>query len=719
MRQSKPIPSGGGGGGGGGGSSSSRAKAVRTQLVAPDLRGPAKGIGAAATDGGAENRDSDSNDAHSVDCSDSGLPISEPARVALPHAGSTEGDATAQAPTEEAAEASATIDAAERNHPREWRVGPPPASKNATTPASSPGAAGQTLPGPLAGLVEQPERAAMIAALEREQVTVVRDAAGVLALLEQLESLPLDTFVACDTEVMNFNADMPPLNNGRVTCLSLYAGPEHDFGNGPCVWVDDLDDAWGCVAALKPWLEDPKRLKIWHNYSFDRHVLYNWPCSLDVQGLGGDTMHMARLWDTARSKSKGMGGYSLAALTSSLLKHRNGAESDSSQRAKLTMKQLFGMLKLKKDGTPGKQIVVPPVEQLQRQPQWRRDWIEYSVQDAKLTWELHRVLRDKLVAMPWASRPADSNGNTTAAGGEPAELNMYDFYETYIVPFAECLTDIEREGITVDSDQLARSERRAIIERAEAEATFRAWATAPAPPHGIGAGCEDGNLVNLSSGTQMQALLFAPAANAKPKSGVEPLPPTRVFDIDNVDGYIEEGREAKPPKKKRPITIVGQGLPAIKFTAGGWPSVNGDSLSALAGKDPTAEKPRYGTAYPFFRDKTFRALASEAGDSLTPELEERLGETAEEAGAAACKAINALTQVSSIDTMLSNFILPLQVCAKRPSTANRASVAFLTCPLSAPPPYSCCSDNGCSWRRSCAQLAEFEHGDRTSVCPAT
>ena len=48
---------------------------------------------------------------------------------------------------------------------------------------------------------------------------------------------------------------------------------------------------------------------MWHNYSFDRHVIYNH--GIDVKGLGGDTMHMARLFDP----SKGPKEYSLARLT--------------------------------------------------------------------------------------------------------------------------------------------------------------------------------------------------------------------------------------------------------------------------------------------------------------------------------------------------------------------------------------------------------------------
>ena len=180
-------------------------------------------------------------------------------------------------------------------------------------------------------------------------VTIVRGNEAAQRLVQQLMALPADALVACDTEVMQFDTRLGPIGNGRVTCLSLYAGPEHDFGGGPLVWVDDLDGAWGTVAAMREWLEDATRLKVWHHYAFDRHVLHNWPCLVNTRGLGGDTMHMARLWDTARSKG-GLGGYSLAALTSSLL-------GDSA--AKRTMKEIFGTPHIKKDGTPGKVIVVP------------------------------------------------------------------------------------------------------------------------------------------------------------------------------------------------------------------------------------------------------------------------------------------------------------------------------------------------------------------------
>jgi DNA polymerase-1 len=40
---------------------------------------------------------------------------------------------------------------------------------------------------------------------------------------------------------------------------------------------------------------------------------------IDVQGFGGDTMHMARLWDAGRTMRE---GYSLESLTNDLLNQR-------------------------------------------------------------------------------------------------------------------------------------------------------------------------------------------------------------------------------------------------------------------------------------------------------------------------------------------------------------------------------------------------------------
>ncbi|GMH71924.1 hypothetical protein TrST_g1494 [Triparma strigata] len=69
-----------------------------------------------------------------------------------------------------------------------------------------------------------------------------------------------------------------------------------------------------------------------------------------------------------------------------------------------------------------------------------------------------------------------------------------------------------------------------------------------------------------------------------------------------------------------------------KFTAGGAPSVTADVLRGLAGTDPSNGE--YGSAYKFFGGG--------------------------EVGHEACIALYSLTQIGSIETMINNFVMPLQ-----------------------------------------------------------
>ncbi|KAF1793617.1 Ribonuclease H-like domain [Phytophthora cactorum] len=390
-------------------------------------------------------------------------------------------------------------------------------------------------------------------------VNLIQDEEGARRVLQKIEELGPNHFHACDTEVAQIDVKaVGPVGNGVVTCLSLYSGPDVDYGNGPYVWVDNLDSAEGTLQYFKEFLESKKHLKVWHNYSFDRHVLFNH--DINVQGLGGDTMHMARLWNTARFQN---GGYSLESLTADLLLQR-----------KKPMKELFGIPKLKKDGSKGKERIMPTVEELQRFPEFRKRWIRYSVYDAESTWFLHRVLQYKLDQTFWFEKP---QGDENQAG------SMYDFYRQYIIPFGECLTDIERKGMHVDLEYLAGVEKQALEDRTRLEKLVLKWASRY---------------------------------------------------LENTEGFIEEGKQKA--KKKRNMIIRGLGIPPTHFTASGLPAASAEVLKDLAGH-PEADPPQYGRAYDHFEDK--------------------------EEGAAACVALKALFDISSINTMLNNFILPLQELA--------------------------------------------------------
>jgi DNA polymerase I len=169
-------------------------------------------------------------------------------------------------------------------------------------------------------------------------ITIVRSREHAASVAAKLQAMDDRVFHAWDTEVAKIDVtEQSPVGNGEVICASFFCGPEHDFGNGPRVWIDNFGDAHGTLQEFKAFLEDPGKRKVFHNVGFDRHVLYNE--GINLLGLGGDTMHMARLWNTARAKA---GGYSLEALSHDLLSSR-----------KVPMKERFAQPKLKRDGTPG------------------------------------------------------------------------------------------------------------------------------------------------------------------------------------------------------------------------------------------------------------------------------------------------------------------------------------------------------------------------------
>ena len=107
------------------------------------------------------------------------------------------------------------------------------------------------------------------------------------------------------------------------------------------------------------------------------------------------------------------------------------------------MKDLFGIPKLKADGTPGKVLELPSVQFLQRSRQHRPDWVKYAAHDAKVTYYLREELHHRLDKIHWQNRGRK-------------KMTQFDFYMQYMAPFGELLTDMERFGIKVDCDTYLR-----------------------------------------------------------------------------------------------------------------------------------------------------------------------------------------------------------------------------------------------------------------------
>ncbi|PON51539.1 DNA polymerase A [Parasponia andersonii] len=447
---------------------------------------------------------------------------------------------------------------------------------------------------------------------------------------------------ACDTEVAKIDVKQEtPVDHGEIICFSIFCGPEADFGNGKsCIWVDVLDGGGKeILAEFAPFFEDPSIKKVWHNYSFDHHIVQNY--GLKVSGFHADTMHMARLWDSSR---RAKGGYSLEALTGDS-KVMSGAQlcNEKELIGKVSMKTIFGKKKLKKDGSEGKLTTIAPVEVLQREE--RIAWICYSALDAISTLKLYESLKSKLSNKSWE------------INGKPASgKSMLDFYQKYWQPFGELLVKMETEGMLVDRAYLAEMEKLAKREQEVAVNRFRKWASRY---------CPDAKHMNVGSDTQLRQLLFGGIQNRKDPD--ESLPLEKTFKVPNVDKVIEEGKKA--PTKFRNITLkkINADFTAEMHTASGWPSVSIDALKILAGK-VSAEFD--------FTDDTEDSLSDdEIGDNLeanTDQEQEKLDVsksaygtaftafTEEAEGREACHAIAALCEVCAIDSLISNFILPLQ-----------------------------------------------------------
>ncbi|CAI9773443.1 unnamed protein product [Fraxinus pennsylvanica] len=437
---------------------------------------------------------------------------------------------------------------------------------------------------------------------------------------------------ACDTEAPKIDVkEETPVDHGEIICFSIYSGPDVDFGNGKsCVWVDLLDGGGkNLMAEFARFFEDSSIKKVWHNYSFDNHIVENY--GLKVSGFFADTMHMARLWNSSRRTE---GGYSLEALTGdpfvmSNAKLRLGEE----MIGKVSMKTIFGRKKLKKDGSEGKIMVIPPVEELQRVE--RKLWICYSALDSMSTLKLYESLRSKLSKMPW-------NLDGVAKG------SMFNFYEKYWRPFGELLVKMETEGMLVDRAYLAEVEKVAKAEQQVAADRFRKWAS----KH-----CPDAQYMNVGSDAQLRQFFFGGIQNRR--NANEFLPLEKDFKIPNTDKIIEEGK--KTPTKYRKITLhkpLDVNIEADVYTASGWPSVSGGVLKNLAGKvsvdydfmdeESVEEVPNAGVGEAFKNpDKSDYGAAYTAFGGG-------------QAGVEACHAIAALCEVCSIDSLISNFILPLQ-----------------------------------------------------------
>jgi DNA polymerase I len=237
--------------------------------------------------------------------------------------------------------------------------------------------------------------------LELPGISIIKNKSEAIRTVELLYKYK-DRVHAWDTETIGVNIkEESPVGKGYAICASAFAGPEVDFGCGPKLFVDNYGEASGVLDVFKEYFEDPSIYKVWHNYGFDRHILYNH--GINVKGFGGDTMHMARL----ANPSRGPGEYSLSScsdhyhtlmnkiktklislLTAKYEKDPKVIESlktyskTSKLKVKKSIDELFAYHKTLKSGKESKLKTVPEVNELHTNPKYVESWINYATLDA-------------------------------------------------------------------------------------------------------------------------------------------------------------------------------------------------------------------------------------------------------------------------------------------------------------------------------------------------
>ncbi|XP_042400816.1 DNA polymerase I B, chloroplastic/mitochondrial-like [Zingiber officinale] len=423
-------------------------------------------------------------------------------------------------------------------------------------------------------------------------------------------------------------------------------------------------------------------------------------------------MHLARLFDSSRTTD---GDYSLEALTSDpkIMSQGNSVDDVELISGKMSMKSIFGKKKLKKDGTEGKIITLRPVDVLQREE--RRSWIRYSALDAVNTLKLFNRLKEKLMHVPWFLKGS-------------IQGTMYDFYEKCWRPFGVLLVKMESEGILVDKVHLSKIENLAVGDKQIVADKFR---------RGASKYCEDAKYMNVGSNTEIRQLLFDDTSRSTWKtkftllviklhvavtedgrSGLcvhqsrlldvmivthqvnhtiyellylgrnemnfESKPLSKLFKVLNTEKIFEEGKKA--PLKYRTIHLhkICEGLQTDMYTTSGFPSLSADALKVFAGNIPSNQIYRidnacndeYVTEEGIMDDHKLSDTGTDYEDCSYGTSFEAFG--GGNKGREACEAIAALCETSAIDSLITNFIIPLQIKeAEQTSKSYQQKVTYL------------------------------------------
>ncbi len=240
--------------------------------------------------------------------------------------------------------------------------------------------------------------------------------------------------LAIDTETTSLDymrAEIVGLSFAVDSDEAAYLPLGHDYPGAP----DQLDRN-EVLGELRPLLEDPEIVKVGQNLKYDMSVLARY--GIELRGVHFDTMLESYVLDSTATRHD---------MDSLALKYLGRRTIHFEEVAGKGTKQLgFNEVAVEKAA-------------------------EYAAEDADVTWCLHHRLWPTLAAEP----------------------SLRSLYETIEVPLVEVLSRVERNGVLVDRDLLARQSNEAAHRLVALEREAHELASQP---------------FNLSSPKQIQEILF-------------------------------------------------------------------------------------------------------------------------------------------------------------------------------------------------------------------
>jgi len=222
----------------------------------------------------------------------------------------------------------------------------------------------------------------------------ITDSAALQAWIERLGSAALFALDTETTSLQAMHADLVGISFAVQPGEAAYVPIGHDYEDAPAQL--DRDEV---LAALRPLLEDPDRKKVGQNLKYDLTVLAR--AGIDLQGIAWDTMLESYVLDSVANR------HDMDTLSLKYLGHRMISFEEVAGKGKnqLSFNQV-------------------PVEQA----------TGYAAEDADITLRLHQQLWPRL----------------------EQEERLRELFEKLEMPLVPVLAAMERNGVRIDGDMLAR-----------------------------------------------------------------------------------------------------------------------------------------------------------------------------------------------------------------------------------------------------------------------